>query len=907
MKNNFYHKIYYIMRAFSWVVTFFCIVVLGACSVKKNNSATRSYHYTKAKYNVMFNGKEAFRSGMEAIHKASVPLDNYNEILPVFEMSNHDAVRGASGMMDRAIEKSEKTISLHSIVKKPKKNPKKSNDPKYKAFMAKEEYNSQVQEAWLLRGKALYCKLDFAAAEANFAYIMRHYKDNIKVCTEASLWAAMGYTEQGWYYEAEDILNRLSEKSFDPKSTMLYVLVKADLLIRTGRLAESIPFLDTAIEEWGGNEKNRCMFIKAQVLEHLGRYGEAYALYQQVSDRHTEYIMEFNAVLGMARCYQGKSMEPILKETDRLIKRASNEQYMDQIYYTLGKLYMRNGNKQTAMEYYQKAIDSSTRDGIDKAQALLALGEIYYDDEDYIAAQPLYAEAVNIVPNSYSNYKQIQARSINLDYVAKYAGTITLQDSLQALAAMPEDKRVEKLKEVIEAKHKADEEAQKRLEAEARQAEARERSANMAAAAGLSLGESLDKSWYFYNSTLISRGKLDFQKEWGGRTLEDDWRRANKVSFGFFDPTLSEDADEMAENGDSATVAPVATVNPVKDLFTSTGDAELDSYIRTLPLTEEAKRASDDAIEESLYNLYYVYENRIGNNRLATETFDELKRRFPDSQYGMVNDRADDKMEQEAERLYREAYAAFKSGNSSEVSSYLAQAERCCSESLLMPKFYMIEALSSGKSDGKVMFKQKLSGIVERYPDSEVAPLARDMIALVGQGREVVNASPVATITSQREAIIVSQAEYADAIQRAGFEYNPNDSHLFILVIEGDENQKNRALYAMASYNFTRFMIKDFDFKVKELEDSLYAISVYPLSSLDEAVWYQNSLLDDGGVKAALDGVAYQAFVISSDNYIKVFDKESMLKYIEFYRSNNLQVKESEVIRQMEEESGYVK
>lgn len=893
-----------ILRVLTVCAAVCALALMWSCSVQKNNSVTRGYHRTTAKYNVMFNGKEAFKKGMENIHKASIPLDNYNDILPVFEFSNTEALGSAKSDMERALEKSEKTIALHSIVKKPKKNPSKSRDPKYKAFMAKEEYNPQVQEAWLLRGKSLYCLQDIIAAEAIFAYVTKHFKDNTEVSTEASLWAATGYAGQGWFYEAEEILNRLSEKSFTPKTTELYVLVKADLLLRQGKLEESLPFLDTAIDEYSGYRKSRYMFIKAQVLERLNKFNDAYALYKEVADRNTEYVMEFNSVLGMARCYQGKSMEPILKETDRLLKRSSNEQYLDQIYYTLGRLYLRNGDNKRGVEYLRKAIESSKRGGIDKAYALIALGEIYYSDEKYLDAQPLYAEAVSIVPNTFNGYKELQERSINLDYVAKYSGTVTLQDSLQALAALPEKQRIAKIKTIIAAKKAAEAEAQKRLEAEARQAEERERSANMAAAAGLSLGESLNTAWYFYNSTLISRGKLEFQREWGGRPLEDDWRRSNKVASGMLDPTIDEQEEETAQASDTT-----QTVRGVQsnDIFTSTGDAELDSYLLTLPLTADAKRASDAAIEESLYNLYYVYDNRIYNKRLALETYDELKRRFPNTEYGKVTSSADDAKEMEAYNLYRKAYDAFKSGDGMGVKSALAQAEKCCGESVLMPKFYLIDALSSGRTDGRERFKQKLSDLVEKYPDSEVAPLARDMIALVGQGREVVNAVPVSSINLEREAVIVSEAQYAEAIERAGFEYNPEDTHMFIISINGTEQQKNAVLFAMATYNFTRFMIKDFDFKVKTLEDDLFAISVFPLSSLNEAVWYQNSVLSDPGVAEALKGVKYHAFVISSDNFIKVFDRESMLRYIDFYISNNLQVKESDVIQQLEEDSGYVK
>lgn len=847
----------------------------------------------------MFNGKEAFKKGENAVHESSITLDDYNEILPIFERSNQDATKSAQGDMDRTIEKCEKTIQLHSIVKKPKKNPKKSKDPKYKAFMAKEEYNSQVQEAWLLKGKALCYKLDYPAAEAHFGYVSKHFTDNVNVCTEAKLWAAAGYTEQGWYYEAEEILNRLSEKSFNSKTTKLFVLVKADLLIRQGQYEASLPFLEQAIELNKGYTKKRAMFIYAQVLEQLKRYGDAYNEYEAVKKTHTNGVMEFNAVLGMAKCYQGKDMEPILKEINKLTKRASNADYLDRIYYTLGQLYERNGDTDKAAEKYQIAIENSTRNGIDKAQALLALGRIYYDSEEYLKAQPLYAEAVEIIPMDHADYKMVQTRAHNLNYVAQYSNTVALQDSLLALSQMPEAERIAKVKAVIEQKHEEQAAERKKLAAEARKQELKERSEALAASANISLGENLDQSWYFYNNTLISKGRLEFQKTWGGRTLEDDWRRLNKVSAGFIDDDDADDSSnekQMAQGGDT---------NP-----SLTGDAELDSYLKTIPTSEAQKKASNNAIEDALYSLYNVYENRINNKRLATETYNELKRRFPNSGHEAIAESDNAINDRKIEDIYTEAYAALKSGQRFVVQEKLRQAEECCSQSKLMPKLYMVEALSSGKADGKEVFRQKLTNIIEKYPDSDVTPLARDMVALIGQGKEIAmtgTSAPVSTIHEHREAVIVSQSEYAEALQRAGFEYDPTDQHSFIIVIFGTEQQKNAVLFAMAQYNFTRFMIKDYDFNMKKLNDDVYAVSVSPMSSLDEAVWYMNTVLQDPGVAEQLNGIEYKAFVISDDNFVKVFDMESLVKYMEFYQNNNLVVKESDVIKKIEEESGFVK
>ena len=47
-------------------------------------------------------------------------------------------------------------------------------------------------------------------------------------------------------------------------------------------------------------------------------------------------------------------------------------------------------------------------------------------------------------------------------------------------------------------------------------------------------------------------------------------------------------------------------------------------------------------------------------------------------------------------------------------------------------------------------------------------------------------------------------------------------------------------VFEIASYNFTRFMIKDFDMQVRKLDEKLYAIAVMGLENLAEAAWYQN-------------------------------------------------------------------
>ena len=905
------------------------ILLFTQCSTKKNNAATRSYHYVTARYNVYFNANQAFLKVDEEVQKTN--KDNYSDILPVFPLSNPETAASAKGKMDYVLEKCQKTIKLHSIVKKPKKDPKKMKDPKYKAFLEKEEYNPMVQKAWLLMGKAQFYQSDFLAAISTFSYSKRHFKDNNDVCVEASLWEARTYAELGWYYEAEESLRRIDEKTFTYKTNEIFVLVKSDLLLKQKLYEEAIPFLSTAVEQADKKDKARMSYILAQVYEKIGNYSQAYKWYEECLDKNPLHELEFNAMLSQARCYQGDDISSLKEKLEKLIKKQSNSEYLDQIYYTIGELYQRNGNEELAVKFYEKAIDESVRNGIDKAKAQVALGEIYYSKENYLKAQPLYSEAMPVLPTTFENYTELNKKSLLLNDIAKNQQTIILEDSLQYLSTLTKEEQIAIIEEVIKKRKEEEAEMQRKLEEAARIQSIRDQNAAMGQT-NLSLGELADKSWYFYNPSLITRGRLDFQKTWGSRVLEDDWRRSNKSSSAW--DFSSDEDDEVSDS--------LAVADTLQEKQYTRDDVEY--YLRLIPKTEEQFAASNVNIETSLVNLFTIFESKMADYPKAEDVYDTLVARFPNSsQLDLVRYRLYQMYERNAETakaeqvknllyaehpdskytrylqggmpepstvnekvelLYRETYEAFKAGDATTVKKNAYIAETTYPEHELMPKFMFLSAVSTGKEDGNEVFKANLQKLVEKYPNNEVSTVSKDIIALMEQGKEVQSSFSVTDIQEQRKQAMVTEEEFATNIQKAGFSYDPESAHIFICIVDGEEDAKNKVLYAIAHFNFSRFLIKDFDLAVRKLDDGGYAIAVKGLMHLKEANWYQNMILTDANIASVLAEVQHKAFVISEDNFIKIFDKESVQKYLDFVNQNQLEVTDSEEI---EKEIGFVK
>ena len=96
------------------------LIILGlavasfvSCSTQKNTWATRSFHQTKVKYNILYNGNIAYEEGLKAIRDANT--DDYSRVLYLYPVSNHTAAQAATSQMDKTIDKCRKCIKLHSI------------------------------------------------------------------------------------------------------------------------------------------------------------------------------------------------------------------------------------------------------------------------------------------------------------------------------------------------------------------------------------------------------------------------------------------------------------------------------------------------------------------------------------------------------------------------------------------------------------------------------------------------------------------------------------------------------------------------------------------------------------------------------------------------------------------------
>lgn len=831
-------------------------LIFSSCSTQKNTWATRSFHQTKVKYNILHNGNIAYEEGLKTIRDANT--DDYSRVLYLYPVSNHQAAEAATAQMDKTIEKCRKCIKLHSIKAKPKRNPKKANDPKYKLWLQSEEFNANMDLAWLRLGQAEFHKGDFLGAVSTFNYIINHYQNDPDMIAQCQLWIARAYAEMGWQYEAEDMLNRVQIDALSRKHAKLYSAVKADVLLKGEHYREAIPFVKLAIpHEKRKIYRPRFAYVLGQLYEMDSKREEAVLSYKSVVRMAPPNEMEFNARIRMAEL-GGKNS---LRQLRTMTKQSKFKDRLDQIYGAMGNIYLQNKDTAKALEMYEKAIAESTQAGTAKAAVLVRAGDIYFEQRAYVKAQPCYREAVTILTAENPEYARVQKRSEVLDELIVSYSQAQLQDSLQRLGHMTEEEQRAIVDKIIAALIEAEKQDSIRQVQEARDLAHGDdmprsvNTANMLGGGGAQKGE-----WYFYNPQLMKQGQQEWRRKWGNRPLEDNWRRQNKqVTAAFGEEINPEDADSTLVAGDSANIQPPIETDTHKPEY----------YLQQIPRTEQEYALSDSLWREAMVALFFIYRDRLEDQPQADETLRELERRFPSHaclapiyedqrMQALRHDTAYiakmQRMLAEQDSLYAATYGAYTKGEYALVKANKQYADTAFPQSALMPRFLFLNAVSVARTEGQEAFVTELQELVARYGETEMGSMAKDMLAMMGQGMESQQGGATSSLAELREQTEEQPQEETNEEQQWS-EDRKQPSVVLLILPKEDEQALNDLLYEVALFNFSQFLIRDFDLQKMPVFGEGCALRVSGFADMDEAEWWMDLVSKNGQMQEALRGV----------------------------------------------------
>ncbi len=910
-------------------------VLLAAtgCSTQKNTAKTRWWHSFKARYNTYYNGTLAYIDG--SLEKENGNKDNFTEMLPLYTVGNKQSREIGKGNFEKAIEKCQKTIKLHSIKKRPVWDKKRRKTEKDIEWLSRREYNPFLWKAWMLMGRSQFYKGAFDEAASTFAYMGRLYQTQPAIYAKSRAWIAKCYLEEGWLYDAEDVVRNMERDSIHWSARKEWDYTYADYYIHTGDYAKAIPYLRKVIKhEMRRKQRAREWYLMGQLQAALGNKAEAMRAYKRVIRQNPPYEVEFNARIAMTEVMSGGQWKKMVSRLKRMAASDKNKEYLDQVYYAIGNIYLAQNDTAKAISAYERGAAKATRSGIEKGVLLLKLGDIYWEMERYNDAQRCYGEAIGLLDKERKDYEELSHRSKVLDQLVPYTDAVHLQDSLQTLAKMDEKDRNAAIDRTIaELKRKEKEERDRLAEQNAQETMQQNGAGNNMQQQNNrqqnNMNQQTNGLWYFYNATAVSQGKAAFQKMWGKRENVDNWQRVNKtvVNFGG-----NQEETELSE----AQLDSIARQEAIEDSLAQIADSaqndphKREYYLAQIPFTEDQIETSNKIIEDGLFNAGVIFKDKLNNlplsekqlKRLTSQYPDfekmadayyhmyllymrkgetdvaegyveRLKKEYPESEwttllsdpYFVENAKLGVHME---DSLYASTYDAFKAARYAEVSGNVRISDNRFPLGANRDKFVFIGGLAKlneGDAEGCL---EDMNTVVKKWPQSGVAEMAGMIVKGVSEGKRLKGGKFDLDNVWERRSEVLTDND-STAVRELSDERFA--AFTFMIAYKPDSTDENRLLFELARYNFTSFLVRNFDIAVEDA-DGIHRMKVSGFRNYDEALQYVRQFFTNKTITSLIG--RNRTIIISEQNLPLLGRQFSYDDYARFYDKHFAPIKISD-------------
>ena len=704
---------------------------LVGCSRKKDKFLSRNFHALTTEYNTLFNGRQAFEQGRDALINGY--QDNFWSILPVERLENPEYIPLPGDAVDPSFkiaeEKAIKAIQKHSMQ------------------INGSERNPQMDEAFMLLGKSRYYDMRFVRALEAFNYILAYYPASNNIA-QAKIWKAKTDLRLENTKIAIEQLHKLikEEKELDAQDYADASAMLAQGYITENRIDSALVYIEKAAFLTRKNEeKGRYYFIKGQLYDLVDQPQLANANYDKVIDLNRKSPRRYmiNAYVNKIANfdYQSQDQQQLFELLTDLESNRENRPYLDIINYQFAQFYLNVGQQDSAVSYFNKSLTSKSADNFLISRNYLSLGELNFDNSEYLQAGAYYDSTLSFIPENTREFRDIYKKRTNLNDVILYEGISKRNDSILKLVAMNSADRKSYFEDYIfQLKEQRSKDSISASIAEATIANNEFFTPDTQVATG--------SVFYFYNPVQVAQGKLDFKSRWGSRANEDNWRISSKQGAPQEEKVASgrEDELKLTEDGLYSVDTYISKIPSQQPIIDSISTARNYAYYQLGLIYKEKLKEPQLAIqrleallqndpEERLilpakYNLYQLYASQ--NEAFNRDKYkNDILINYADTRYASIINNPDKVLAKDAdspEVLYNNLYKQFENQNFEQV---IVNADRYIDEfagDSFVPKFELLKATAIGRYRGFEAYEAALNYVALNYPNQEEGKRAKELI-----------------------------------------------------------------------------------------------------------------------------------------------------------------------------------
>ena len=865
----------------NWTLLVFVFILFSSCSTKRNTFTRRAYHNLTSHYNGWWNGNESLKEGSSKLDKSII--DDFSKPLVVFNYGNKAQASTIYSEMDRAIEKGSITAQRHSM------------------WFKNREHCNWIDDSYMLIGKANFFKQEYTSARQSFNFVIsRYYYDKSK--NDAQLWLAKTYIEAGNSQKAETLLDELAVIYEDEQTPFIRKnldLVYADLFLKSNQTEKAKPYLEQALNlPIDRKTIARISYILAQLYQKENQPGISSSYYQKVIKLNTNYRMSFNAKINLAFLYTTNSDEGLnlRKHLIKMLKDSKNKNYLDQIYYALAEIDLKDNDTVKAIHNLREAIKSSTQNQLQKAVASLKVADLLFEKERFSLANNYYDTTLQQLPTNIDNYDQISKKTSVFRNLSGQLSIVQLQDSLLLLGQLPEYK----LNALADS-----------LSALVKNAEDQKRDEEFAKQQSIAMGNQMRNTdgkntplgsgqWYFYNPQARSMGYTEFVAKWGNRALTDNWRLSNKQAVNTTNITLADNNEPDNISKDSL------------DVSSKTDPQSRNYYLKNIPRSKEQIVNANKQIADALFQAGFIYKEDLKQNenaRLVFETFSQriyshpqqlqvyfqlyqlndenieqknkyknlIINNYPNTDYAILVQDSNYYSEMEKKQnyfidQYKRTYQAYEKGNYLLSLHHADQALNKPEDHPLKVNFLYLKALSMAQTSVIDSMYTNLEKLVNIYPNADITPLAKNILSRRGKTLEVTE-----TFASQSTVTLSEMLNEALKL----YTVDEEDKQFVLIILDAEKINVNAVQVRIQDFNkkqTPKLSLTSYPFI-----DQKVVISIGEFNNQAEAMLYYKAFISDNYVFPTVLRNDSKTFVISAGNYSRFFNDKNIEKYDSFF------------------------
>ena len=726
---------------------------LMACSTKKNTFLSRNYHALTTKYNILYNGDIALEKGIEDIKLQY--SDNFWERLPVerLQINEEELLPGETknADFDRAEDKAAKAIQKHSI------------------YIQGSEKNFQTDEAYFLLGKARYYGQRFIPAIEAFNYVLYKYPSSNKIY-QIKIWREKTNMRlENDQLAVNNLRKLLKEIKFKDQIFADANATLAQAFLNLAQKDSAVVKLKLALDYTKLNEeKARYKFILGQIYDELGHKDSAAVMYYSVIDMkrkaQRQYVIHSHIRLAKHFDYEKGDTTAFIAKYNKLLEDRENRPFLDFLHHQMGLFYDKKKNVEQAKSFYNKSLRDNSIDKYLIASNYRNLADINFNAAKYSTAGNYFdSTLVQLKPRT-REYNLIKKKRENLEDVIKYEGIAKQNDSIIFLYGMSESAKKSYFEKFILELKKQDEKLKKSAEKEAIIKENLEKSDQQISSNGSASKSMVSpvskpisgtiEDFYFYNAATVAYGKKEFIKNWGKRTLQDNWRRSSSNNKSKIEVT-EEDSKEIAETSNDSIlfnekyttefyIAQLPTSQKVIDSLTKDRNfayyqlgiiykEKFKEYNLAASKLEQLlnKKPEERLVLPAMYNLYKIYELIDKNKAVAMKS--RITTEYPSSRYAQIINNPNAEIADSTDSpkyVYEQQYKKYLNGEYKAVLIATEQAIDRYTGDEIVPKFELLKANIIGKLKGLDEYKKALNFVALNYSTSEQGKSAEQKVAV---------------------------------------------------------------------------------------------------------------------------------------------------------------------------------